>query len=172
MISLPHPIDQWSEVETETYRSVSLYLNPWHNSAVQGWSDANVDVKGKVHVLQWNLRYNGVGQPLQCNVGCKRWSTSRYIWTEKKPMQNKWAIILYGPIQLCAKPLKTSAQAQPWLLNEDVLLAKVQRAFQQNYKTASLSLHMYSVDFEAETWFHIIVSNCSFGAISSLAAVQ
>ena len=44
-----------------------------------------------------------------------------------------------------------SAQAQPWLLNEDVLLAKVQKSFSTNYKTATLSLHMYSVYFEAET---------------------
>ena len=34
---------------------------PFQNSAVKGWSDANVVVKGKVHVLQWNLPHNGVG---------------------------------------------------------------------------------------------------------------
>ena len=33
-------------------------------------------------------------------VGCTRCSTSRYIWTEKKPMQNKWAIIWTHP-SLC-----------------------------------------------------------------------
>ena len=39
----------------------------------------------------------------------------------------------FGAIQLSSELLKTSAQAQPWLLNEDLLLAKVQKSLSTNY---------------------------------------